>query len=1079
MNNNQTKSMKKTKNIESIYPLTPMQQGMLFHSLFAPESGVYFGQMILNLKENVNVAAFESAWRRVVDRYSIFRTLFIWENRQTPLQVVLKQVKLPWNNLDWRELSPTEQQQQLSELLQIQRRLGFEFNQAPLMRCTLVRLGEDTYKFIWSHHHILTDGWCLPIIFKAVLSFYEAEVRGETSDLPTPRSYCDYITWLNSQDQEAALEFWRQTLQGFSTPTPFRVNQLKFQFQHQKQGWNYKELEIRLSAQVSRQLQDVAQQHHVTLSTIVQAAWALLLSLYSGENDVVFGVTVSGRPGSLSGVEEMVGLFINTLPLRVQISPQQQLISWLQQIQQLMLELQDYSYTSLVDIQVRSEVPKGIPLFESIVVFENYPVDSSLSNEGSLLQLDETENFESTNYPLTVIVGPGDELLIKIAYDSVCFEEDTIRRMLGHLQTIFSAIVENPKLRMGELPLLSEAERHQLLVEWNDTECEYPRDKCIHQLFEEQVNRTPNATAVVFDTEQLTYLQLNQKANQLAHYLQSLGVRPEVLVGICMERSIEMVVGLLGILKAGGAYLPLDPTYPAERLSLMLSDSQVSMVLTQEKLVNRLTEYQGYTVCLDPRLEVISQKSDKNPISEVKPDNLAYVIYTSGSTGKPKGVLVPHKGLLNLVFWHQRAFEITPSDRATQLAGTAFDASVWELWPYLTAGASIYLVKPELLNSFLHLRDWLVSQEITITFVPTPVAERLLLLEWSQNSALRILLTGGDQLHLYPSASIPFKVINNYGPTENTVVTTSTHIVFNEKNYTSPPIGYPIANTQTYVLNSYLQPVPIGSLGELYIGGASLARSYLNRPDLTAEKFIPNPFSQSEGARLYKTGDLARYLPNGNIEYLGRIDNQVKIRGFRIELGEIEAVLSQYPTVRQVAVITREDEPGNKSLVAYIVLSQDEKPNVGNLRAYLLSKLPNYMVPQAFVILETLPLTPNGKIDRRTLPAPDIENDFTLDFVAPRTPTEEVIANIFAEVLGLKLVGINGNFFEMGGHSLLATQVISRLREAFSIDLPLRSLFDSPTVAGLAEQIEKIRFYLQHLQDIANITLNNREEIEL
>ncbi|MFK0730318.1 MAG: condensation domain-containing protein, partial [Gloeotrichia echinulata HAB0833] len=508
--------------IESIYQLSPMQQGMLFHSLYAPESGVYFQQMTLSLQGDINITAFASAWQKVVDRYSILRTFFVWQARQTPLQVVLKQVDLPWKNLDWRELYLTEQQQKLSDLLLTEREQGFEFNQAPLMRCTLIQLSDNSYTFIWNHHHILMDGWCLPIIFKDVLSFYETELTGKTSTLQTPRPYRDYIAWLNSQDNVAAREFWRQTLDGFIAPTPLGVN--KTQYQNQQQDSNYSEVELRLSAEVSHELQFIAQQNRVTLSTIVQAVWALLLSRYSGETDVVFGVTVSGRSGSLSGMENMVGLLINTLPLRVQISPQERLISWLQKIQQLMSELQHYSYTPLVDIQSLTDVPGGILLFESILVVENYPIDSSLLNKHSSLKISEIDGFEHTNYPVTVLVIPGDELLVKISYDTARFEETTMGRMLGHLQTIFSAIVENPATTVGELPLLSAAERHQLLVDWNDTAIEYPIDKCIHQLFESQVEKTPDAVAVVFENQQLTYGELNQRANQLAHHLQTLGV---------------------------------------------------------------------------------------------------------------------------------------------------------------------------------------------------------------------------------------------------------------------------------------------------------------------------------------------------------------------------------------------------------------------------------------------------------------------------------------------------------------------------------------------------------------------------
>jgi amino acid adenylation domain-containing protein/non-ribosomal peptide synthase protein (TIGR01720 family) len=1033
----------KTKKIESIYPLSPMQQGMLFHSLYEPESGVYIEQMTSHLKGNVNVAAFEGAWQKVVDRYSVLRTLFVWENRQAPLQIVLKQVNLPWTNLDWRELSPTEQQQQLSELLQTQRRLGFQFNQAPLMRCTLIKLSEDTYKFIWNHHHILMDGWCLPIIFKEVLSFYEAELRGETCYLPTPRPYHDYIAWLNDQNYVAASEFWRQNLCGFIAPTPLRVN--KKPVQNQQQDSDYQELELRLSAEVSHKLQSVAQQHHVTLSTIVQAAWGLLLSRYSGEQDVVFGVTVSGRPGSLSGVENMVGLFINTLPLRLQISPQEQIIPWLEQIQQLMSELQHYSYTPLVDIQALSEVPGGIPLFESILVFENYPVDSSLMNEDNSLELSEIDGFEQTNYPLTLVAVPGNELLVKISYDAVSFTEETMERMLGHLQTIFSAIVENPATTVGELPLLSAAERHQLLVEWNDTASEYPTNKCIHQLFEAQVEKTADAVAVVFEDQQLTYRELNQRANQLAHHLQTLGVRPEVLVGICVERSLEMVVGLLGILKAGGAYVPLDPHYPQERLDYMLADAGVDVLLTQQELLSSLSSHTARMVYLDTDWQTIEPQSHENLHAGVRSDNLAYVIYTSGSTGQPKGVAIEHHSPVALCHWAQQTF--TRSQLSGVLATTSicFDLSVFELFVTLCLGGKVIVA-----HNALHIPNLSRAEEITlINTVPSAIAELLRI--GGLPTQIQIVNLAGEPLQnqivqqLYQHQNI-IRVYNLYGPSEDTTYSTFALL---GKGATEPPsIGRPISNTQIYILDANHQPVPIGVPGELYIGGDGLARGYLNRPELTLEKFIPNPFSHNLSARLYKTGDLVRYLPDGNIEYIGRIDNQVKIRGFRIELGEIETILNSHPQIQQAVVIATAEIAGNKRLVAYIVTSNDTL-TTNELRDFLRSKLPEYMVPSIFVILDTLPLTPNGKIDKKSLPAPDGEITREHEYIAASTAIEQILTNIWQELLLKEKISIHDNFFEIGGDSILSIQVVSRAKN-LGIQITPKQIFNNQTIAELA-----------------------------
>jgi amino acid adenylation domain-containing protein len=553
---------------------------------------------------------------------------------------------------------------------------------------------------------------------------------------------------------------------------------------------------------------------------------------------------------------------------------------------------------------------------------------------------------------------------------------------------------------------------------------------------------------------------LNLRANQLAHHLQSLGVGAEVLVGICVERSPLMIVGLLGILKAGGAYVPLDPAYPQERLAFMLEDAQVKVLLTQESLVATLPSHQAQVICLDSDTAIFST-SVENLLHTATTDNLAYVIYTSGSTGKPKGVQIEHRGLLNLVFWHQQAFAVSPLDRATQIAGVAFDACGWEIWPYLTAGASIHFPNDETRLYPEQLRDWLLSKAITISFLPTPMAEKILSLNWPANAALRTLLTGGDQLHQYPSAAHPFKVVNNYGPTENTVVTTSGTVPKSQQDYIPPAIGGAIANTQVYILDSLLQPVPIGVTGELYIGGESLARGYLHRPDLTAERFIRNPFQRGRGAgeqgagsrgeikeRLYRTGDLVRYQADGNIEFLGRIDNQVKIRGFRIELSEIEAALTQHPQVRDAVVLAREDKPSIKSLAAYII-PELTQPTSNELRLFLKSKLPSYMVPASFTVLEALPITPNGKVDRRALPVPEFEFDESTGFVSPHTHTQEVLAKIWRDVLVLKQVGIHDNFFELGGDSIISMQIIAKANQA-GLKLTPKQLFQHQTIAELA-----------------------------
>ena len=602
---------------------------------------------------------------------------------------------------------------------------------------------------------------------------------------------------------------------------------------------------------------------------------------------------------------------------------------------------------------------------------------------------------------------------------------------------------------------LTEVEQRQLAI-WNATQQEYPQDVCVPQLVATQAAITPDAVALVATDQALNYRELNRRANQLAHYLQTLGIRPNVLVGLCVERSFEMVVGLLGILKAGGAYVPLDPGYPPERLTFMMEDAQAPVLVTQQHLASRLPVQGARVVCLDANARVLARQSEAEPTCSATPSDLAYVIYTSGSTGRPKGVQIRHDSLLNLVFWHQRAFAVTASDRATQLTSPAFDATGWELWPYLTIGASVYLFDEDARVVPAVCLDWLLRHAITITFLPTALAESVMTQQWPPKTSLRFLLTGADTLHRYPSSGLPFVLVNNYGPTEATVVATSGQVPPNEQADSPPSIGRPISNTQVYILDENLQQVPIGVPGELCIGGAGLAKGYLNRPELTAEKFIPHLFSDEPDARLYKTGDLARYLPDGQIAFMGRTDHQIKIRGYRIEPGEIVSVLNGHPAVQTSLVLAREDTSGDKRLVAYVVLAPGAHITVSALRETLRKHLPDYMIPAAFVQLEALPLTPNGKVDRAALPTPDGTNTLGDEIItAPSTVTEQRLHAIVTPLLGLEQVGIDDNFFLLGGTSLMGTQVIERSTEAFGVELPLRTLFERPTIRLLAAEIER------------------------
>ncbi|MBW4564790.1 MAG: amino acid adenylation domain-containing protein [Mojavia pulchra JT2-VF2] len=1031
------------KNIEEFYPLSPMQQGILFHTLYAPNSGVYVEQLSCDIQGNLNIDIFQQAWQQLVERYPILRASFIWERIKEPVQVVHKQVQLPWQQQDLSTIGFIEQQEQIESCLVAEREKDFEISQAPLMRLMLVQLAEKHYKFIWTHHHLLLDGWSSSLLLQELFNCYHALSQGKDLKLQKPRPYRDYIAWLQKQDLSKAENFWKQYLKGFTTVTSLGIDDFS-------KSKNFATQILKLSKTETAALQSLARQQQLTLNTIVQGAWAILLSRYSGENDIVFGGVVSGRPTTLAGVESMVGVFINTLPVRISLNPQEFFIPWLKQLQIQQNEVRQYEYTPLIEIQKWSDVPSGQPLFEAIFNFQNYPINSSLQQPIDNLKIFNINSFIHPHYPLNISVQVNSELTLEIFCDRLRFDDAKITRILGHLQTLLLGMVANPQQRICELPLLTATERYQLLEEWNNTQVDYPQDQCIHQLFEAQVEKTPDAVAVVFENQQLTYRELNAKANQLAQYLQKLGVKKEVLVGICVERSLEMIIALLAILKTGGAYIPLDPTYPQERLAFMLEDSQISVLLTQQHLLKTLPPNYAQVICLDSDWESIAAHQ-QNPLdSNIDASNLSYTIYTSGSTGKPKGVQIRHRSVVNFLTAMQQKLQLTNTDNLLSVTTLSFDIAVLEIFLPLTTGAKLILVSREVATDGTQLLKQLNNSAVTI-MQATPATWRMLLdAGWEGNSQLKILC-GGEALPYNLALQLRQRaasVWNLYGPTETTIWSTIHRV---DEREAIVPIGRPIANTQIYILDKHLQPVPVGVPGELYIGGAGLARGYFNQPELTKEKFIPNPFIPK--TLLYKTGDLARYLSNGEIEYLGRIDYQVKLRGFRIELGEIEAVLEQHPAVRQCVVMVREDVPGNQRLVAYLVAENDA---TDELRQYLRQKLPEYMIPSAFVILDSLPLTPNGKVNRRALPAPENTNaELVSGFVAPRHPVEEVLAGIWTQVLGISQVSIYDNFFELGGHSLLATQVISRIRKTFGVDIPLQRLFEFPTIAKLAKNIQQ------------------------
>ncbi|PYT28586.1 MAG: non-ribosomal peptide synthetase, partial [Acidobacteria bacterium] len=1023
-----------------------MQQGMLLHTLLAPEAAEYFKQLSCVLEAELNVSAFKLAWQQAVDRHAVLRTAFVWEGVKDPIQVVHQRTTLLWEQHDWRDLSAPQQQQRLKAFLETDRERGFHLSKAPLMRCALIQKDSGVYQFVWSFHHILLDGWSMPLLLKEVFAFYETFCRGEKLHLDQPRPYRDFIVWLQKQNLSEAERFWRQYLRGISAPTPLGVDRSL----SSEPKDLYKAQHIRLSEEVTAGLQCLARQHKLTLNTVVQGAWGLLLSRYTREDEVIFGATVSGRPGALMGVERMLGLFINTLPVRVSICREALLVPWLQELQAQQAELRQYENTPLVEIHAWSEIPRTQPLFESILVFENYPVADIFQNQDGSIKIRDIGSFERTNYPLTVMADSGKELSLSIVHDCRRLDAATITRMLGHLQRLLESIATHPELHISELPLLTEAERHQLFVEWNSTRTDYPLDRCIHELFEAQAERTPEAEAVAFEDRRVSYRELNRQANQLAHYLRSRGVQSETLVGVFLERSLDMLVGLLGILKAGGAYVPLDPAYPAERISFMIKDSRMPVVLTHQEELPKLLASDVDAICLDREWQWIAKESSENLSHSAAPEGLAYVIYTSGSAGKPKGVMVEHRSVVNLLGSIRHKPGMTSHDVVLAITTLSFDIAGFELYLPLIIGARVEMVTRDVTLDPARLSDKLRSVQATV-MQATPATWRMLIdAGWKGQQGLKILCTG-EALPVDLANGLVGRgdsVWNLYGPTETTIWSTLQRV--ERSDSASVPIGRPIANTQVYVLDRWLNPVPIGVVGELHIGGVGLARGYWNRPELTGEKFIPDPFRASPGGRLYKTGDLARYLPDGTLEFLSRIDHQVKIRGFRIELGEIEAVLAEHHGVSESVVLAREDAQGHKRLVAYVVAEKQAAPTVTELRNWVKERLPEYMVPSAFVMLQAIPVTHNGKVDRRALPVPDtLRPDLEQGYLAPRTSAEETLARIWADVLKLERVGVNDNFFELGGDSILGIQVISRANQA-GLRLTSKQLFQYQTIVELA-----------------------------
>jgi amino acid adenylation domain-containing protein/non-ribosomal peptide synthase protein (TIGR01720 family) len=1016
------------RGVEDLYPLAPLQEGLLFHGLYAGASAdLYFEQLTAEVEGDLDETAFAAAWQRVVERHSALRTGFLWHGVERPLQLVRRAVEVPWRREDWRGFAPAAVEARWRGLLAADRALGFDLARPPLLRLALVRTGERERRLVWSSHHILLDGWCFPLLLNEVFTLYGGGA------LPPVRPYRDYIAWLAGRDESEALDAWRRRLDGFTAPTPVPFD-LPGALGRAQGGRPEDYFERAAALPVSR-LEGLAQRLRVTLNTVVQGAWALLLSRYAQEHDVVFGAVVSGRPAELPGVESMVGLFINTVPVRVAVPAEEGAAAWLARLQEEQLEQRRYDWTPLAEIQKLVDLPQGEPLFASLLVFENYPVDAALGERLGGLQIRDVALAERTNYPLTLTVVERGELSLRLTADRR-FEPATVRRLLAHLESLLEGFAADPEAPLGSRPLLAPAERHQLTLEWSGAGAVHTSGETIPSLFAAQAARTPAAVAVVCGEEALTYAELDRRARRVAGRLLQRRVAPETRVAVPAERSLGLIPTLLGILQAGCAYLPVDPEMPEERRRFLLEDA--GAILLEEE-----------------------SAAPETPASlpPVFPDQLAYVIYTSGSTGVPKGVEVTHGNVARLVTGADYA-PLGPGETLLQVCNVAFDVSTFEIWGPLLNGGRL-AVFPGRRPALDDLAAAIARHGATTLWLTAGLFHQMVQERLEGLRPLRRLLAGGDALAPAPVrrvlAELPGCVlIDGYGPTENTAFTTR-HVMTaadlaDKRLEITVPIGAPIRGTTVHVLDADLRPVPVGVWGELFTGGEGVARGYLQRPVLTATAFVPDPWE--EGSRLYRTGDLVRWRPDGLLEFLGRRDGQVKVRGFRVELGEIEAALIQQPGVREAVVLARSDRSdgsagSDRSLVAYVT----GDATADDLRAALGRRLPDYMIPAAFLVLDQLPLTANGKVDRRALPAPDPAAGRTREYVAPSNPVEESLAAAAAEVLGLEQVGMRDSFFDLGGHSLLANRFVVRLRDQYGLDVSLQMVFDAADLRDLADRV--------------------------
>ena len=1038
-------------------PLSFAQQRLWFIDQLEPGGDVYNVPVAVRLQGSLNKEAFAQTLAEVIRRHEVLRTRFdTVSGRAVQVIEAAAPIELAVEELSALEIE--ERDARVQEWAAREAATPFDLSRGPLLRVKLLRLGEQEHVVLLTMHHIVSDGWSVGVLIKELGTLYAAYVAGEESPLEDlPIQYADFAVWqrayLQGEVLEQQLAYWRRQL----SDAPRLLDLPSDHPRPAVRSFRGAVERLELDQELSERLRALSQRESVTLFMLLLAVFKVLLLKYSGQADIVIGADVANR--NRAETENLIGFFVNMLVLRTELSGDPTFRELLHRVREVCLEAyahQDLPFEKLVEELQPERSLSYAPLFQVVFALQNAPAKTLQLPELTLSTV-ETESDTAKFDLIFSLLESNKRLVGNMEYSTDLFEAETIKRMLGHFQTLLAAVVADPAQQLSTLPLLTEAEEQQL-AEWNNTTREYPREACIHELFEAQVARTPEAVAVKFGDREISYRELNGRANQVAHYLRSRGVGPEVCVGVCLERSVDLVVALVAILKAGGAYVPLDPSYPQERLAFMLDDAQVQVLLTHSSLAEKFNEYRGYTICLDDE-ESKEEDAAQSETPAAGAENLAYVIYTSGSTGQPKGVGVTHRAIHNLVRGTNYV-TLEESDVVAQVSNSSFDAATFEIWGALLSGARLVIIEKDVALAPHALAAQLEEHGVTVMFLTTALFNHMARELPAAFRGLRHLLFGGEAVEPKWVREVlekgrPGRLLHVYGPTETTTFAMWHEVTSVVEHAHTVPIGQPLTNVQIYLLDEHLRPVPVGVPGGLYIGGSGLARGYLDRPALTAERFIPDPFSSEPGARLYQTGDLARFLTDGNVEFLGRSDQQVKIRGFRVEPGEVEALLSAHPQVAQAAVVVCEDEPGERHLVAYFVAKEGQTCGAGELRRHLAARLPVYMVPSAFVQLDELPLNANGKVDRKALPPPgEGRPELEAKFVAPRSTVERRLAGFYAEVLGVQTVGVEDDFFELGGHSLRAMQVISRVRDCFNVELPLSQFFETGTLADVARRVE-------------------------